>query len=220
MATRRLLKPLARGAAAVAAGAACLHNGAALCEPKPPYEQARQSPTGVISKSVHPNVVLLDSKAVRALFTILRDENTTHIDFSQAADRLMTLLAEEGLAELPGVRPKLVTTPCGRYEGLELPAAHTLAVVSIVRSGDTLLEAVRRISPGVAVGKILIQRDENTLAKSPKLFYVKVPADIASRTVLLVDPMLATGQSAEVAVRELNKRGVPDENIVFLNVRA
>ncbi len=169
---------------------------------------------------LHPNLVVVESRALKTLFTVLRDESTLHLDFSRAADRLMTVLAEEGLAWLPGVAPKAVTTPCGVYHGLEAQPAHTLAAVSIVRAGDTLLEAVRRIEPGVAVGKILIQRDETSPQKIPKLFYVKLPQDIARRTVLLVDPMLATGQSASVAIGELLARGVPEDRIVFLNVVA
>ena len=156
---------------------------------------------------------------MRALFTTLRDENTLHIDFSAAADRLMRILAEEGLAHLPTVARKAVVTPTGAvYDGLALPPAQTVAVVSIVRAGDTLMEAVRAIAPGVAVGKILIQRDEESDGKEPKLFYVKLPADVAERQVVLVDPMLATGQSAAMALHELTRRGVPQESITFLNV--
>lgn len=170
---------------------------------------------------LHPNLVVIESKAMRALLTTMRDVRTTHVhDFVHSADRLMRMLAEEGLAELPGVRAMRVATPCGVYDGVEVPPANTVAVVSIVRAGDTLLEAVRRIAPAVHVGKILIQRDESTAAKTPVLMYSKLPGDIAQRTVLLVDPMLATGQSAEMAIRELVRRGVREEAIVFLNVVA
>ena len=58
--------------------------------------------------------------------------------------------------------------------------------------GDILLEAVRQVEPGVAIGKILIQRDENDPEKKPILFYKKLPKDIAERFVILVDPLLAT----------------------------
>ena len=64
----------------------------------------------------------------------------------------------------------------------------------------------------------MIQRDENSADKHPVLLYVKLPQTIADRQVLLVDPMLATGGSAVCAIRELIKRGVKEENIVFLNV--
>lgn len=172
------------------------------------------------SARLHPNLVVVDSRAVRALFTVIRDAATSHVDFVAHADRLMRLLAEEGLAELPGSRPKTVTTPCGAFAGVELAPARSVAAVSIVRAGDTLLEAVRRVAPAVSVGKILIQRDESTIEKVPRLMYVKLPGDIATRTVLLVDPMLATGQSAAAAIEVLLRRGVPEEKIVFLNVVA
>lgn len=170
---------------------------------------------------LHPNLVVVESRALKALFTVVRDEATVHADFVAAADRLMRILAEEGLAHLPGTTERVVTTPTGAvFHGLAPPPAHTLAAVSIVRAGDTLLEAVRRCAPAVAVGKILIQRDETTRDKAPKLFYVKLPADIATRTVLLVDPMLATGGSAAMAIAELCARGVDEGRIVFLNVVA
>ena len=61
-----------------------------------------------------------------------------------------------------------------------------------ILSGDILQEAVRQIVPGVKVGKILIQRDETSIEKLPKLFYKKFPKDIADCFVILVDPMMAT----------------------------
>jgi uracil phosphoribosyltransferase len=72
----------------------------------------------------------------------------------------MRLLAEECLARVDSVVPNTVTTPCGECAGLSLPAVDRMCAVSIVRSGDILLEALRQIVPGVAVGKILLQRDE------------------------------------------------------------
>merc|ERR1719316_1148350 len=93
-----------------------------------------------------------------------------------------------------------------------------LCTVSIVRSGDTLLEAVREIAKGTAVGHVLVQRDENDPEKKPVYFYHKLPPDVAHRTVLLVDPMLATGGSAVAAVKCLLDAGVKQPNIVFLNV--
>ncbi|ODA78462.1 hypothetical protein RJ55_05843 [Drechmeria coniospora] len=70
----------------------------------------------------------------------------------------------------------------------------------------------------VRIGKILIQRDEDT--SQPKLFYDKLPEDIAERWVLLLDPMFATGGSAIMAVQVLKARGVPEGRILFLNLIA
>ena len=87
-----------------------------------------------------------------------------------------------------------------------------------MRSGDILLEAVRKVALGIAVGKILIQRDEEDPEKRAKLFYSKLPKDIASRQVLVVDPMVATGGSVIRAIKVLIDAGVPEANITFLNV--
>ena len=67
-----------------------------------------------------------------------------------------------------------------------------VSFISIIISGDILQEAVRQLEPGVKVGKILIQRDESTVEKTPKLFYKKLPKDIPDCFTILVDPMLAT----------------------------
>ena len=67
-----------------------------------------------------------------------------------------------------------------------------ISFISIVIEGDILQEAVRQLEPGVKVGKILIQRDESTVEKTPKLFYKKLPKDIPDCFTILVDPMLAT----------------------------
>ena len=61
-----------------------------------------------------------------------------------------------------------------------------------MKTGDILQEAVRQLHPGVKIGKILIQRDENSPDKTPVLFYKKLPRTISSCFVILVDPMLAT----------------------------
>ena len=79
--------------------------------------------------------------------------------------------------------------------------------------------ALRQILPNVRIGKILIQRKEDGSAEA-QLFYTKVPQDISERTVLLLDPMLATGGSAICAIAELIKMGVKEEHITFLNMVA
>jgi uracil phosphoribosyltransferase len=160
------------------------------------------------------SMVVCSSRALQGLFTKIRATSTCPQEFAFHADRLMTILAEEGIASLPQ-RDVVVETPCGQYAGVE-PAYEKLCVVSIVRAGDSLAASVRKCAPHAAMGKILIQRDEETAL--PKLFYKKLPLGIEAMQVLLVDPMLATGGSAIMAVEVLLESGVPPENIVFLNV--
>ena len=78
--------------------------------------------------------------------------------------------------------------------------------------------ALRSCCRNIRLGKILVQRDEKTA--EPHYYMAKLPHDIASRHVLLMDPMLATGGSALLAIRKLLEVGVKEENIIFVNVVA
>ena len=148
----------------------------------------------------------------------IRDENTSSAEFAQYSMRIMRLLAEEGIASLPMTEKEIKCMGTGAsYIGEEVDMDNVCAV-SIVRAGDSLLEAVRFCSPGIKVGKILIQRDETTPEKLPKMFYCKLPPGIENMNVLLVDPMLATGGSCKMAIQSLIDAGVSPENITFLNV--
>ncbi len=115
---------------------------------------------------------------------------------------------------------KIQNSPC---DGCYGPDPTKICAVSIVRSGDALLEVVRDVEPAVKVGKILIQRDESHPDKIAKLFYSKLPPTIgtpATPYVLLCDPMLATGGSALTAIEVLvgEKYKVAPEKIIFANM--
>ncbi|KAG8702428.1 Uracil phosphoribosyltransferase, synthesizes UMP from uracil [Ceratobasidium sp. 394] len=162
-----------------------------------------------------PNVVTLPQTAqLEALYTIIRNKDTSRGDFIFYTDRIIRLLVEEGLNHLPVV-PKTVETPTGEtYHGVGFEGR--ICGVSILRAGEAMEAGLREVCRSVRIGKILIQRDEET-AKA-KLFYSKLPEDIAQRYVLLLDPMLATGGSAIKAVEVLMEAGVPEERIMFLNL--
>merc|ERR1719230_1422080 len=100
--------------------------------------------------------------------------------------------------------------------GWGLPYMNNICGVDIVRSGGILLEAVRKVAPDSKTAKILIQRDEETAL--PKLFYSKLPPNVAELSVILCDPMLATGGSALTAIDVLKEAGVKEESILFINV--
>lgn len=159
-------------------------------------------------------VVLPYTNQLKALYTIIRNKHTRSEDFNFYADRIIRLLVEEGLNLLP-VAEKTIETPTGcAFTGGEFLG--NICAVSIVRAGESMEKAVRDVCKAIRIGKILIQRDEETAA--PKLYYSKLPPDIHERHVLLLDPMLATGGSAEAAIRILIERGVPENRIVFINL--
>mmetsp|Transcript_4190 Transcript_4190/g.4598 ORF Transcript_4190/g.4598 Transcript_4190/m.4598 type:complete len:225 (+) Transcript_4190:199-873(+) len=167
---------------------------------------------------LHPNLVISKSKAYFGLFTKIRDVNTKPVEFAFYAKRLMRILSEDAIGELPSNLSK-IETPCGPCEGVITMDPNDICAVSIVRAGDSLLEVVREILPGVHVGKILIQRNEETKDKTPEFYYSKMPPNVAGMKILLCDPMLATAGSSIMAVGVLeDKHGVKAENIIFINV--
>eukprot|EP00930_Biecheleria_cincta_P007247 TRINITY_DN108442_c0_g1_i1.p1 TRINITY_DN108442_c0_g1~~TRINITY_DN108442_c0_g1_i1.p1 ORF type:complete len:258 (-),score=34.17 TRINITY_DN108442_c0_g1_i1:309-998(-) len=160
-------------------------------------------------------IVLRETPLVKSLFTTIRNKDTPREKFVLNSNRITRLLIEEALGLLSAT-PVTVQTPCGPYEGCTLPAEDRLCAVSILRAADCMLGEVRTMMPSVSVGKILIQRNEETA--EPVLMYSKLPPDVATRPVLLLDPMLATGGSAVAAIEVLVKAGVPPANIIFVNI--
>lgn len=121
---------------------------------------------------------------------MIRNEKTSRADFIFYSNRIIRLLVEEGLNHLPVVQ-HTVTTPVGQnYTGVKFRGK--ICGVSIMRAGEAMEQGLRDCCRSVRIGKILIQRDEET--SNPKLFYDKLPVDIANRWVLLLDPMFATGK--------------------------
>ncbi|CAO3586960.1 unnamed protein product [Absidia cylindrospora] len=130
--------------------------------------------------------VLARTSQLKGLMTIVRAKSTPRADFIFYADRIIRLLVEEGLNHLP-VLNKDVETPTGvDYHGLSFLGR--ICGVSIMRAGEAMEQGLRECCRSVRIGKILIQRDEET--HLPKLFYAKLPNDISSRYCLLLDPML------------------------------
>ncbi|KAK0720481.1 uracil phosphoribosyltransferase-domain-containing protein [Lasiosphaeris hirsuta] len=184
----------------------------------PDYRSESQKPAATVSVEVgiETVTVLPQTPQLIALLSIIRDKATDRGDFIFYSNRIIRLLVEEGLNHLPTTE-HTVTTPVGRpYDGLSFQGK--ICGVSIMRAGEAMEQGLRDCCRSVRIGKILIQRDEETA--QPKLFYDKLPEDIADRWVLLLDPMFATGGSAIMAVEVLISRGVPEERILFLNLIA
>lgn len=156
------------------------------------------------------------------LFTIIRNKETQRTDFVFYSERIMRLILESALCLIP-VRPCNVVTPTGSlFKGVQ-PDDNGIIGVSIMRAGESMERVFREMCRGVRIGKILVQRNEASHDKAPdeRFNYSKMPKDVASRRVLLLDPMCATGGSAikatEILVQQYN---VKEENIIFLNLVA
>ncbi|KAG6755652.1 hypothetical protein POTOM_041485 [Populus tomentosa] len=160
----------------------------------------------------HPTIITCPMQ-IRGMHTLIRDSQTTKHDFVFYADRLIRLVVEHGLGHLPFTE-KQVTTPTGSvYTGVDF--CKRLCGVSIIRSGESMENALRACCKGIKIGKILIHREGDN---GQQLIYEKLPQDILDRHVLLLDPILGTGNSAVQAISLLISKGVPESNIIFLNL--
>eukprot|EP01023_Acetabularia_acetabulum_P015594 TRINITY_DN17615_c1_g1_i3.p1 TRINITY_DN17615_c1_g1~~TRINITY_DN17615_c1_g1_i3.p1 ORF type:complete len:514 (+),score=71.49 TRINITY_DN17615_c1_g1_i3:228-1544(+) len=157
---------------------------------------------------------------IRGMHTIIRNKETNKNDFIFYADRLIRLVVEAGLGHLPFAIDN-VKTPTGRtYVGVEF--AKGLCGVSIIRSGEAMENALRDCCKGIGIGKILVIRtsEQNSGELKDELIYEKLPADIADKFVLLLDPILGTGRTACRAIEVLMEKGVKEKRIFFLTLIA
>ncbi len=147
---------------------------------------------------------------VQHKLTLMRDQNTSTAVFRQLLREISQLLAYEVTRELP-MTTKRIDTP---LEPMDAPTldGKKLALVSILRAGNGLLDGILELIPSARVGFVGLYRDEETL--KPVQYYFKVPTEIEDRLVIAVDPMLATGNSSVAAIDLLKQAGA--RNIRFL----
>ncbi len=142
--------------------------------------------------------------------TEMRKKNTPTNHFRQLLREISLLLAYEVTRELPlsdvNIETPLIETMAPSLDGKKL------ALVSILRAGNGLLDGVLDLIPSARVGFVGLYRDEKTLR--PIQYYYKVPGNLSERLVIVVDPMLATGNSASAAIQLLKESGA--KKIKFL----
>ena len=158
------------------------------------------------TKAFGEHVHVMDHPLVAHKLTIMRDKNTSVKDFRELVSEIGMLITYEATRDLP-LTTKTVETPICTAEEPTL-AGKKIAVVPILRAGLGLVDGVLRMVPSARVGHIGMFRDEETL--EPHVYFCKMPKDIAERDIMIVDPMLATGGSAEMAISYLRGRGVKD----------
>ncbi len=153
---------------------------------------------------------------VRHKLGLLRDVNTDTEMFRRLVNELTLLLTYEATKEM-GLEEIEVETPLEWTRAQRIPGKK-VAVCPILRAGMGMLDGVLSLIPVARVGFIGLYRDEETL--EPVEYYVKLPADIAEREVLLLDPMLATGNSTVAAVDVLKQAGAAAISLVVADRRA
>ncbi|MEO9782043.1 MAG: uracil phosphoribosyltransferase [Sedimentitalea sp.] len=155
-------------------------------------------------------VTVVDHPLVQHKLSLMREKDTPTAVFRQLLREITQLLAYEVTREMPMTR-KSIETPLEEMDAPTL-AGKKLALVSILRAGNGMLDGVLELIPLARVGFVGLYRDEETL--QPVQYYFKVPDGLEDRLVIAVDPMLATGNSSAAAVDLLKKGGAT--NIRFL----
>ncbi|MBO5469382.1 MAG: uracil phosphoribosyltransferase [Clostridium sp.] len=160
------------------------------------------------------NVTILDHPLIQHKISMLRDERTGTNEFRKLVEEIATLMGFEALRDLP-LEDVEVKTP---IETCMTPmiAGKKLAVVPILRAGLGMVNGILTLVPSAKVGHIGLCRNEET--HEPEEYYCKLPHPIDQRTIVVVDPMLATGGSAVAAVDFIKARG--GKNIKFMCIIA
>jgi len=158
------------------------------------------------------HLTVVDHPLVQHKLTLMRDKGTSTAVFRQLLREITLLLAYEVTREMPQTT-RHIETP---MEEMDAPilAGKKLALVSILRAGNGMLDGVLELIPSARVGFVGLYRDEETL--KPVQYYVKAPEGLKDRLVIAVDPMLATGNSSAAAIDLLKEAGAKDIRFLCL----
>ncbi len=158
------------------------------------------------------HLTVVDHPLVQHKLTLMREKDTSTASFRQLLREISLLLAYEVTHELPVTTKRIETPLCD----MDAPVIEgkKLVLVSILRAGNGLLDGILELVPAARVGFVGLYRDEETL--QPVQYYFKVPKNLEDRCVILVDPMLATGNSSVAAVDLMKQAGAKDIRFLCL----
>jgi uracil phosphoribosyltransferase len=156
------------------------------------------------------HLTIVDHPLVQHKLSLMREADTSTKSFRQLLREISHLLAYEVTRGLPLTTKKIQTPLCE----MDAPVidGKKLALISILRAGNGLLDGILELVPAARVGFVGLYRDEETL--KPVQYYFKVPTQLEDRVTIVVDPMLATGNSSVAAIDLL--KGAGAKNIIFL----
>lgn len=160
------------------------------------------------------NINIVNHPLIRHKVSLMRDKNTVPKDFRQLLKEISLLMAYEVTRDLPLVDVEIETPICKCKE--KVLGGRSIGVVPILRAGLGMIDGVLELVPTAKIGHIGCYRDPET--HKPVEYYCKLPVDAEERTLIVVDPMLATGGSACDAISQLKKRGC--QHIRFLCIIA
>lgn len=157
-------------------------------------------------------LVVIDHPMIQHKLTILRDKNTGSKEFRELVKEIGMLMVYETTRDLPMLEIE-IDTPIQKTKS-KILSGKKMAIVPILRAGLGMVEGILELIPAAKVGHIGLYRDPETL--KPVEYYCKLPSDVEERDFFLVDPMLATGGSADAAIRLLKEKGVKSIKLVCL----
>ncbi len=160
------------------------------------------------------NIKVMDHPLIIHKVTMLRDKDTNTKDFRSLIKEISLLMAYEVTRDLP-LGDIDIETPITKLTA-KVICGRSIGVVPILRAGLGMVDGILELVPSAKIGHIGCYRDPDTLA--PVEYYCKLPIDVEQRTVIVVDPMLATGGTAGMAVDFIKQRGVKD--IKFMSIIA
>lgn len=158
------------------------------------------------------HLTIIDHPLVQHKLTLMRRKETPSSTFRQLLWETSMLLAYGITRDLPVVDVNIETPLCRTRS--PILDGKKLALISILRAGNGLLDGILEVIPAARVGFVGMYRDEETL--EPIEYYCKVPAELEDRLVIAVDPMLATGNSSVAAIDRLKKEGARDLRLLCL----
>ncbi len=156
------------------------------------------------------NVHVMEHPLIQHKLSLMRDRQTGVKEFREATREIAMLMCYEATRDLP-LKEITIETPLAHAK-TSVISGKKMAIVPILRAGLGMLDGMLELIPAAKVGHLGLYRDPESM--KPVEYYAKFPSDIAERDVILIDPMLATGGSAEAAVTALKERGV--KNIKFV----
>lgn len=158
------------------------------------------------------NVFVLDHPLIQHKLTYIRDKNTGTKEFRELVDEVSMLMAFEITRNLP-LQEATTETPVTEAT-TQVLAGKKIGLIPILRAGLGMVDGMLNLLPAAKVGHVGLYRDPETL--TPHEYYIKLPSDISERELIVLDPMLATGGSANDAIHSLKKRGAGNIRLMCL----
>lgn len=158
-------------------------------------------------------VIVIEHPLIQHKLTLMRRAETSTAKFRSLMTEISMLLAYEVTRDLP-LKYEAINTPMCMMNAPVLAADKKLVIVSIMRAGQGILDGMLQLMPSARVGHIGLYREPTTL--EPVEYYFKVPHDIEERDMVVVDPMVATGNSAAAAVQRLKETNPRSLKLVCL----